>query len=88
MPPGWTARAHAELERAADLSIGHGAVARDYAIGGVAFAQTVIAPPPSAPLPLSSIPHAPVRWSDALLLIAIIGALLAVARSVRARRGR
>ena len=37
-------------------------------------------------LPLSSIPHAPFHWSDALLLIVLAGALLVVALSVQARR--
>jgi len=67
-------------------AIGGLAVAHDYAIGGVALAQSVIIPSPSDSLPLSSIPHAPFRWSDALLLIAIVGALLVVARSIQARR--
>jgi hypothetical protein len=67
-------------------AIGGLAVAHDYAIGGVALAQTVIAAPSSQSLPLSSIPHAPFHWSDALLLIVIVGALLIVALSIRGRR--
>src|SRR5262247_2837532 len=67
-------------------AIGGLAVAHDYAIGGVALAQTVITPPSSESLPLSSIPQAPFHWSDALLLIVIAGALLVVARSVQGRR--
>jgi len=67
-------------------AIGGLAVAHDYAIGGVALAQTVLTPRSSESLPLSSIPHAPFAWSDALLLIVIVGALLFIALSVRARR--
>lgn len=67
-------------------AIGGLAVAQHYAIGGVALAQTVIAPPSSESLPFMAIPHAPFQWSDALLLIAIAGALLIVALSVQERR--
>src|SRR5262249_31595539 len=67
-------------------AIGGLAVARDYAIGGVALARNVLTAPSSRSLPLSSIPHAPFQWSDAILLMAIVGALLIVALSVRARR--
>jgi len=67
-------------------AIGGLAVAHDYAIGGVALARSVIAPPSSRPLPLSSIPHAAFQWPDALLLAMITGALLVVALSVQARR--
>jgi hypothetical protein len=67
-------------------AIGGLAVAREYAIGGVALAEKVIAPRSSESLPLSSIPHAPFHWSDAMLLIAIVGALLVVALSIQARR--
>ena len=55
-------------------------------LGGVAFAQRVIIPLSSGSLPLSSIPHAPLHWSDAVLFIVIAGALLIVALSVQARR--
>jgi hypothetical protein len=67
-------------------AIGGLAVAYNYAIGGVALAQSVIAPSSSQSLPLSSIPHAPFHWSDALLLVVLAGALLVVALSVQARR--
>ena len=67
-------------------AIGGLAVAYNYAIGGVALAQSVITPPSSKSLPLSSIPHAPFHWSDALLLIVLAGALLVVALSIQARR--
>jgi hypothetical protein len=67
-------------------AIGGLAVARDYAIGGVAFAQKTIAPTSSESLPLPPIPHPPFHWSDALLVVAIVGVLLAVALSIRARR--
>ena len=67
-------------------AVGGLAVAHDYAIGGVAVAQNVITPPSSKALPLSSIPHAPFQWSDALWLIVIAGVLLVVALSVQARR--
>lgn len=67
-------------------AIGGLAVAHDYAIGGLALAQTVITPPSSGSFPLSSIPHAPFHWSDALLLMVIAGALLVVALSVQRRR--
>ena len=66
-------------------AIGGLAVARDYAIGGVASARHVIAPPSSGSLPLRSIPHAPFQWSDALLLIVIVGVVLIVALSIQAR---
>jgi hypothetical protein len=67
-------------------AIGGLAVAHDYAIGGVALAQKVITPPSSHSLPLSSIPHAPFHWSDAMLLLVIVGVLLVVALSIQARR--
>jgi hypothetical protein len=67
-------------------AIGGLAVAHNYAIGGVALARTVITPRASESLPLSSIPHAPFVWSDALLLIVIVGALLFIALSIQARR--
>ena len=67
-------------------AIGGLAVAHDYAIGGVALAQSVIAPSLSGSLPLPSIPHAAFQWSDALLLVAIVGVLLVVALSIQARR--
>jgi zinc protease len=67
-------------------AIGGLAVARDYAIGGVASAEKLISPRSSESLPLSSIPHAPLQWSDAMLLIVIVGALLVVALSIQARR--
>jgi hypothetical protein len=68
-------------------AIGGLAVAHDYAIGGLALAPTVIGASSYPSTPLSSIPHAPFRWSDALLLlILIIAALLVVARVVQARR--
>ena len=67
-------------------AIGGLAVAHDYAIGGVALARTVITPPPSKSLPLSSIPQAPFHWSDAFVLIVIAGALLVVALSVQEQR--
>jgi hypothetical protein len=69
-------------------AIGGLAVARDYAIGGVAMAGTVIFKPSPGLLPLASIPHAPFRWEDALMLAAIVGALLAVALSIHQRRGK
>jgi hypothetical protein len=67
-------------------AIGGLAVAHEYAIGGVALARNVIGPPSSGSLPVSSIPHAPFHWSDALLLIVLAVALLVIALSVRARR--
>lgn len=67
-------------------AIGGLAVARNYAIGGVASAQKVITPPSSDSLPLSSIPHPPFHWYDALLLIVIVCALVVLALSIQARR--
>jgi len=67
-------------------AIGGLAVAHEHAIGGVGLARNVLTPASSGSLPLSSIPHAPFSWSDAILLIVIVGALLVVALSVRARR--
>jgi hypothetical protein len=67
-------------------AIGGLAVAQHYAIGAVALARSVITPPTSESLPISSIPHAPFHWSDALLLIVIAVAVLLVAFSVQARR--
>jgi hypothetical protein len=67
-------------------AIGGLAVARNYAIGGVASAQKVITPPSSGSLPLSSIPHPPFHWSDALLLIVIVCVLVVLALSIQARR--
>ena len=67
-------------------ALGGLAVAYNYAIGGVALAQNVIAPPSSESLPISSIPYAPFYWSDALLLVVIVGVLVIVALSIQARR--
>jgi len=64
------------------------AVAHDYAIGGLALARNVIGPRSPGPISLSSIPHAPFRWPDALLLAGIVGALLVAALAVLARRKR
>jgi hypothetical protein len=46
----------------------------------------VIAPPSPESLPLSSIPHPPFAWPDALMLLALVAAALIIALSVRARR--
>jgi len=62
------------------------AVANGYAIGGLALAHTVLAEPNSKLLPLSSIPHAPFQLSDALLLMDIWLAVLAIVRSIQTRR--
>jgi zinc protease len=67
-------------------AIGGLALAHHYALGGVALARSVITPASSGSLPISSIPHAPFHWSDALVLIGIAGAVLMVALSVQARR--
>lgn len=67
-------------------AIGGLAVARDYAIGGVASAREIIAPPASGSLPISSIPHAPFAWSDALWLAAIVWVLLMIALKVQGLR--
>lgn len=67
-------------------AIGGLAVARDYAIGGVASAHNVIVPPSSKTLPLSSVPHPPFQWLDALMFVALLAVVLAVALSVRAKR--
>ena len=68
-------------------AIGGLAVAYEYAIGGVALAQNVLSPQSSKPLPPTAIPHAPFHWSDALLLIEIVVALLFLALLVQRRRG-
>ena len=67
-------------------AIGGLAIAHDYAIGGLALAHTVIGASSSKSVPLSSIPHAPFRWTDALLLIVLLAALLIVVRAVQSRR--
>jgi hypothetical protein len=61
------------------------AVAREYAVGGAAYARTVIAPSASGGLPFSSIPHPPFRWADAAVLIAIVLVLLRIVTLVRNR---
>jgi hypothetical protein len=67
-------------------AVGGLAVAKDYAIGGVALARTVVAPPATKALPLSSIRHAPFHWGDALALAGICAMLVLIALAVQARR--
>ena len=62
------------------------AVAQEYAIGGAAHARHVISPTSTGSLPFSSIPLPPFRWSDALILIAMLMVLLRVATLIRDRR--
>ncbi|HTY04507.1 MAG TPA: hypothetical protein VMC81_12345 [Rhodocyclaceae bacterium] len=67
-------------------AIGGVAIAGEYAIGGFARAAHVLAPPPAGALPpISSIPHAPFEWLDALMLGIILVGLLAVVRAVARR---
>jgi hypothetical protein len=67
-------------------AIGGLAVAHDYAIGGLALARNVIHPQASGPTSYPSIPHPPFRWSDALVLIGLIAALVVAFLALRARR--
>ena len=67
-------------------AVGGLAVAHDYAIGGLALARNVIHPQASGPTSLPPIPHPPFRWSDALVLIGLIAALVVAFLSLRARR--
>ena len=67
-------------------AVGGLAVAHDYAIGGLALARNVIAPPASGPASLPPIPHPPFRWSDALVSIGLIVALVVAFLALRARR--
>lgn len=67
-------------------AVGGLAVAREYAVGGFALAEHAIAPARRSFPPFSSIPHAPFEWSDALVLIAIVMAVLVIALTIQARR--
>jgi len=67
-------------------AIGGLAVAHDYAAGGLALARNVIHPEASGPTSLPPIPHPPFLWSDALVLIGLIAALIVAYLSLRARR--
>jgi len=67
-------------------AVGGLAVAHDYAIGGLALARNVIHPQVSGPASLAPIPHPPFRWSDALVLLGFIAALIVAFLSLRARR--
>lgn len=67
-------------------AVGGLAVAHDYAIGGLAVARNVIHPDTSGPASLPPLPHPPFRWSDALVLIGLIAALIIAFLSLRARR--
>jgi hypothetical protein len=67
-------------------AIGGLAVAANYALGGLALAPSVITPASSEPPPFSSIPRAPLHWSDALLFGVIAAVVILVALSVHARR--
>jgi len=67
-------------------AVGGLAVAHDYAAGGLALARNVIHPQATGPTSLPPIPHPPFRWSDALVLIGLIAALVVAFLSLRARR--
>ncbi|HTO45131.1 MAG TPA: hypothetical protein VML56_13725 [Burkholderiales bacterium] len=67
-------------------AIGGLAVAHDYAIGGLALARKVIDPNVPGPTSLPSIPHPPFRWSDALVLMGLIAALVVAFLALRGRR--
>lgn len=66
-------------------AIGGFALAHDYAAGGVAHAQKLLAHVPGS-VPFSSIPQPPFRVLDALLLLAIVPAAVAIVRAIRRRR--
>ena len=62
------------------------AVAHDFAVGGLALARKVIDPQVPGAASLPPLPHPPFRWSDALVLIGLIAALVVAFLSLRARR--
>lgn len=67
-------------------ALGGIAIAHEYAIGGLAFAPHMISPPSPDSASPWPIPHAPFRWSDAVLLLVIVGVMLVIARVVQVRR--
>ena len=66
-------------------AVGGLAIAHDYALGGLASARNVLAPARGTP-PFAAIPHPAFHASDALILVALAGLLLSIARTVQARR--
>jgi hypothetical protein len=69
-------------------AVGGFAAAHDFATGGVALAPHILPPPARGASPLSAIPHAPFRWTDAVWLALIVWVLLRAASVVQARRNR
>jgi hypothetical protein len=67
------------------VAIGGLAVSHAYALGGAATAPHVVTPGPEGPFPLSSIPHAPFRATDALIFLVLLFAVLVFARTIRQR---
>jgi hypothetical protein len=67
-------------------AIGGLAMAHEYALGGFAFARHVLGPPDRDHSALSTIPHAPFDWPDAVVLALLVAALIMVALSIRRRR--
>lgn len=67
-------------------AIGGLAVAYDTAIGGAAFGHHVVSPLSPTFMSTHPLRRAPFRWSDAALLIVLVWALLAVARTIQERR--
>ncbi|HKW13616.1 MAG TPA: hypothetical protein VJS69_03935 [Candidatus Krumholzibacteria bacterium] len=67
------------------VAIGGLAVSHAYALGGAARAPHVIKPGADSPFPLSSIPHAPFRATDAFIFIVLLFAVLVFTRTIRQR---
>jgi hypothetical protein len=67
------------------VAIGGLAVSHAYALGGAARAPHVMTPGPGGPFPLSSIPHAPFRATDALIFVVLLMAVLVFTRTIRRR---
>jgi hypothetical protein len=68
-------------------AIGGLAIARDYAVGGVAVARQAVDGFAPGSRPAMPIPHPPFRAADAVVLVALVLALLGLARAIdRARR--
>jgi hypothetical protein len=67
-------------------AIGGLAVAHDYAVGGVAVAQNVLHPLQPGIMSLSSIPHPPFRWSDAVVFSLIVVGLVLLVLTIQAKR--
>ena len=67
------------------VAIGGLAVSHAYALGGTAHAPHVVTPQPGGPFPMSSIPHAPFRTSDAFILAVLLFAVFVFTLTMRQR---